>query len=151
MIPQLLRLAVRLAPIVMLVCGCAGQLQQLPAQAAACAEGIVPAASAAVLQEAEASATSAPGAPSWNDFAKGQLLSQGVNVAICIGLALVHDLDAKLPASADVADASGHVLPMVKEADAGACSDSTLLLAHDRAVDFLEAHGVKHVHRRAKR
>lgn len=149
MTAQLLRVAARLAPLVVLLCSCAGQLQQLPAQAVTCAQGIVPSEGAAVLAQAYASATSAPGAPSWNDFAKGQLLSQGLSLALCIGEALLHDLDAKLPSTA-VADASGHVVPLSVHVDAGAegptCPDPKLLLAHDRAVDFLAAHGVEHRH-----
>lgn len=147
---RVLQLVARLAPLVVLLCGCAGQLQQLPAQSAACAEGIVPAEGAAVLQQAEQSATSAPGAPSWNDFAKGQLLAQGVNLAICIGLALVHDLDAKLlPTTAALADASGHIMKAARAevVEGASCPDPKLLLAHDRVVDFLQAHGVKHTHK----
>lgn len=145
----MLQLAVRLAPLLALLCGCPGRLQPLPGQATACAEGIVPAEGAAVLQQAYASSTSAPGAPSWHDFETGQLVSQGIALAICIVEALAHDLDAKLPATT-VADASGHVVPMLAHADAGvdgpSCPDPKLSLAHDRAVDFLQAHGVKHTH-----
>lgn len=136
--------------LVVLAASCNGQFQQLPTQAASCVAGVVPSEGTALAQQAYASATSAPGAPTWAQFATSQLVSQGVALAICIVEAIAHDLDNKLPATA-VADASGHVMPMLKSADAGvadgpSCPDPKLLLAHDRAVDFLQQHGVKHYH-----
>jgi hypothetical protein len=141
---------VALVALVALVVACGGQLAQLPSQAATCAQGIVPSEGAAVLSQAYASLTSAPGAQSWADFSKGQLLSAGLNLGLCIIEAVVHDLDQKLPPTA-VADSSGHVMPLTVRVDAGpaegaTCPVPTLLLAHDRAVDFLERHGVKHYH-----
>lgn len=122
--------------------------QQLPSQAASCAAGIVPAEGTALAQQAYASATSAPGAPTWQQFATSQLVSQGVALAVCIGEAMLHDLDTKLPTNA-LADASGHVMPLVKpvtDADGPSCPDPKLLLAHDRAVDLLAKYGVQHNH-----
>jgi hypothetical protein len=142
---------VKFAPVALVaLVACGGQLAQLPSQAATCAQGIVPSEGAAVLSQAYASLTSAPGAQSWADFSRGQLLSAGLNLGLCIIEAVVHDLDQKLPPTA-VADASGHVMALTVRVDAGpvegaTCPVPTLLLAHDRAVDFLERHGVKHYH-----
>lgn len=138
-----------LVALVVMAASC-GQLQQLPSQAATCAAGVVPAEGTALAQQAYASATSSPGAPTWAQFATSQLVSQGVALALCIVEAMAHDLDTKLPTNT-LADASGHVVPLAKVAtdggvDGPSCADPKLLLAHDRAVDFLERHGVQHYH-----
>lgn len=154
-----MRLRVALAALALALASCAA-LRPLPAQAEQCAGGVVPDVGAALFNQAMASAEGTPGAPSWASFSKQQLLSNGMALALCIGEALLHDLDAKLPSAAQ-ADASGHVTPASiglrvaalgmtpAGADGPACPDPVVYLAHDRVVDFLEQHGVEHQHRAA--
>lgn len=86
----------------------------------------------------------------WATFSQGELLSHGVALAICIMAAVVKSVDRALPGDV-AADAGGRVSPMALVANssnssAPSCSNPALLLAHDRAVDFLARYGVDHAH-----
>lgn len=99
--------------------------KQIAYDAAACAVGQVPAAVQDTVGQAVGSLTGASGVPSWQDFAKGDLLKYGISAAICIVEAAIHDIDAATSAKL------GQVAP-------------SYLAGHQLAKDWLAAHGVKH-------
>jgi hypothetical protein len=104
--------------------------KQIAYDSAACIVGQVPAAVADTVGEAKSSLLGDPGAPSWSDFAKGDLIKYGIDAAICIVAAAIHDIDAAMAAK-------GQVRP-------------GYIGAHQLAADWLEQHGVHHVHAGSK-
>jgi hypothetical protein len=125
-----------------LVGGCV-TAKKIAYDAAACALGQVPSAVATTVDEAEASLTGAPGAPSWDSFAETTLLAKGIDAAICIVEAALHDIDGKLQATALAANDQAEA-PLV--ADDSSDPNQKLRRAHKRGVDWLEARGVTHHH-----
>jgi hypothetical protein len=126
---------VGLAGLVLAGDGCAGKLQPLPTQAKQCAVNQIDPA----LADAAKTAASSPDPAAWLTFATGELLGRGLAIATCTVLALLQDLDAKLPAPAD---SVGHVVGLrtfMATPDPNA-------LAHNRLVDWLHTHGVDHAH-----
>jgi hypothetical protein len=105
-----------------------------------------------LVERAKASATGS--GEDWAAFSQGELLSRGVALAICVMAAVVKSLDATMPGELK-ADGSGRVSPLAMVASssssssssAASCTNPALLLAHDRAVDFLARYGVDHSHR----
>jgi hypothetical protein len=97
----------------------------------------------ATVDEAEASLTGAPGAPNWDTFAETTLLAKGIDAAICIVEAALHDVDGRLPATALAANEQAEAQLAV---DDSSDPESKLNGAHRRGVDWLAAHGVTHHH-----
>jgi hypothetical protein len=125
-----------LALLACTVSGCGAVAKKIGYDISACALGQVPAAIADIVQQAEASIIGAPGSISWAVFASSDLVKHGVDAAICIVEAVLHDLDGKLPPQTQT-------IATVEERPP---KDSVLFGAHARGVDWLRAHGVNHRH-----
>lgn len=127
--------------------GCAGRFKNVPTQTKSCALNQADPAVADALHQLQASASSAPGAPSWQDFAAGELLSRGLGFATCLVVALLGDLDAQ-PGAPPAVDQVGHVAATPELQGFASIADPNAL-AHNRLVDWLHAHGIIHQHRGA--
>jgi hypothetical protein len=110
-----------------LACGACPLAKKVAYDAKACAIGEAPKAIDDTVQQAVGSLTGAPGTPSWSDFAKGALVARGIDAAICIVLAAVHDIDQAMSGTKGQPD-PGYIG------------------GHQLAVDWLEQHGVHHDH-----
>lgn len=112
--------------------------------------GAVLAVGSDVVGQAVASMTDAPGAPSWAQFAAGDLISRGVVFGVCVVEQALAALDAKLPPSTPVTPTGRVLLSSLKDMTiAASCSSApppAVLVGHARGVDWLEAQGVIHVH-----
>jgi hypothetical protein len=111
--------------IIATVAACA-TAKKVAYDAAACAVGQVPSAVADTVAEATASLTGA-GAETWAEFAKGDLLKHGIDAAICIVEAALHDIDNTM------SSAKGQL-------------GENIVAGHQLGVQWLAQHGVKHVH-----
>jgi hypothetical protein len=69
--------------------------------------------------------------------------AKGINAAICIVEAALHDIDGTLPPTTLAANEQAEV-PL--SADDSSDPDQKLRRAHRRGVDWLETHGVTHHH-----
>jgi hypothetical protein len=96
--------------------------------------------------EAIASATGAPGAPSWTTWAATTLLSQGKGVTICVAQQAIAYIDSVLSPSTPAK--AGHIA--LTNLSTNATPDQEVLprdaVAHERLADLLDKLGAPHDH-----
>jgi hypothetical protein len=92
--------ATALLPLVFFLMSCGAVGQALGIRLKECAVGAVPLVAAGLLGQAMQSLLGQPGARGWDDFAKTDLVAQGIEIGKCAAKGAVHNLTMLVPPGA---------------------------------------------------